>query len=122
VRLCKRIPVRGGLGGGSTDAAAILRWARCTDPEVAAALGADVPYCVVGGRAEVVGVGERVVPLAYEPRSFVLLVPPFGVETGAVFGAWDHLAGARGGAGPVGGVPTTSPRRRCSSSPAGPLA
>lgn len=98
VRLVKRIPVGGGLGGGSADAAAILRWAGATDPELAASLGADVPFCVVGGRAEVTGIGERVRPLGYEERSFVLLLPPFGVDTGAVYRAWDALA-AGGGPG-----------------------
>jgi len=98
VLLCKRIPVRGGLGGGSTDAAAVLRWAGCTDPAVAAALGADVPFCVAGGRASVAGIGERVTPLVYEARSFVLLVPPFGTDTAAVYRAWDSVGpGAAGG-------------------------
>ena len=49
VRLTKRIPLGGGLGGGSADAAAVLRWAGCADPDVAVRLGADVPFCVVGG-------------------------------------------------------------------------
>jgi 4-diphosphocytidyl-2-C-methyl-D-erythritol kinase len=98
VHLRKRIPVGGGLGGGSSDAAAVLRWAGCTDPAVAAALGADVPFCVVGGRAEVTGIGEGVSPLAFEPRAFVLLVPPFGVDTAAVYRAWDSL-----GSGPAQG-------------------
>ncbi|MGP8060361.1 MAG: 4-(cytidine 5'-diphospho)-2-C-methyl-D-erythritol kinase [Acidimicrobiales bacterium] len=91
VRLVKRIPLGGGLGGGSTDAAAILRWAGIADPEVAAALGADVPFCVTGGRAEVTGAGERVRALEHRERSFVLLCPPFGVDTGAVYGAFDAL-------------------------------
>ena len=68
VRLTKRIPLGGGLGGGSTDAGAVLRWAGCADPEVAVGLGADVPFCLVGGRARVEGVGERVTPLPFEPR------------------------------------------------------
>lgn len=104
VRLIKRIPVGGGLGGGSTDAAAILRWAGVTDPAVAAALGSDVPFCVTGGRAEVSGAGERVRSLEHRDRSFVLVCPPFGVDTGAVYGAFDALAtgrrtGRRDGAG-----------------------
>ena len=57
VRLTKRIPLGGGLGGGSTDAAAVLRWAGCTDLEVVLRLGSDVPFCVVGGRARVQGIG-----------------------------------------------------------------
>lgn len=100
VRLVKRIPVGGGLGGGSSDAAAILRWAGCRDLALAASLGADVPFCLLGGRARVGGVGERVAVLAYEPRSFLLLVPPFGVDTAAVYRAWDALGeGVRRAAG-----------------------
>ena len=75
VRLTKRIPAGGGLGGGSADAAAVLRWAGVTDLELAAALGADVPFCLVGGRARVTGVGGVVDPLPFEPRTFTLLHP-----------------------------------------------
>jgi 4-diphosphocytidyl-2-C-methyl-D-erythritol kinase len=93
VRLEKRIPAGAGLGGGSADAAAVLRWAGVSDPEVACALGADVPFCVVGGRALVSGVGEVVEPEQFEDRAFVLLTPPFGVSTAAVYRAWDSLGG-----------------------------
>ena len=91
VRLVKRIPIGGGLGGGSSDAAAVLRWAGCGDLDVAARLGADVPFCLRGGRAQVGGVGDRVVPLEDTTRSFLLLVPPLEVETAAVYRAWDRL-------------------------------
>ncbi len=94
VRLLKRIPVGGGLGGGSADAAAVLRWAGCSDLTVASRLGADVPFCVVGGRARVRGVGERVEPLAPVDRSFVLLLPPLAINTAAVYQAWDSLSPA----------------------------
>ena len=99
VRLIKRIPSGGGLGGGSADAAAVLRWAGGADPEVAARLGADVPFCVVGGRARVEGVGERVTPLPFEPRDYLLVLPPFGVDTARVYRAWDegHRERRRGG-------------------------
>ena len=91
VHLVKRIPPGAGLGGGSADAAAVLRWAGCTDLSVAAGLGADVPFCLIGGRAMVSGIGEVLAPLPYEQRSFVLLLPPFGVETVAVYQSWDAL-------------------------------
>jgi 4-diphosphocytidyl-2-C-methyl-D-erythritol kinase len=90
IHLTKRIPLGGGLGGGSADAAAVLRWAGCTDPDVAVGLGADVPFCLVGGRARVEGVGEKVTPLPFEARDYVLLLPPFGVETARVYRAWDE--------------------------------
>ncbi|HEY1829018.1 MAG TPA: 4-(cytidine 5'-diphospho)-2-C-methyl-D-erythritol kinase [Acidimicrobiales bacterium] len=89
VTVRKRIPVGGGLGGGSTDAGAVLRWAGWADLEAAASLGADVPFCVLGGRALVEGIGERVTPLPFEARQFVLCVPPFEVDTARVYTAWD---------------------------------
>lgn len=92
VELVKRIPPGAGLGGGSADAAAVLRWAGCDDPSVAVRLGADVPFCVAGGRALVRGVGEELEPLPFEPRSFTLLLLPFGMDTAAVYRAWDALA------------------------------
>jgi 4-diphosphocytidyl-2-C-methyl-D-erythritol kinase len=97
VRLHKRIPVGGGLGGGSADAAAVLRWAGVTDLSVAATLGADVPFCLVGGRARVTGIGEIIEPLPFEHREFTLLTPPFAVSTPAVYRAWDDLGGPRAG-------------------------
>src|SRR3954451_1128698 len=66
VRVEKRIPPGAGLGGGSADAAAVLRWAGIDDVEVAVGLGADVPFCVHGGRARVTGIGEVLEPLPYE--------------------------------------------------------
>jgi len=91
VRLTKHIPVGAGLGGGSADAAAVLRWGGVTSTEVAARLGSDVPFCLIGGRARVSGVGEQVTPLPFEERRFVLLLPPISVDTGAVYRAWDYL-------------------------------
>jgi 4-diphosphocytidyl-2-C-methyl-D-erythritol kinase len=89
VHLTKRIPLGGGLGGGSADAGAILRWAGCHDLDLAASIGADVPFCLVGGRARVEGIGQRVTPLEHVERSYLLLMPPFGVDTASVFRAWD---------------------------------
>lgn len=91
VRLTKRIPVGVGLGGGSADAAAVLRWGGVTSPHIAAQLGSDVPFCVAGGRANVSGVGDCVTPLGFQDRKFVLLLPPISVDTGAVYRAWDYL-------------------------------
>ena len=93
VRLVKRVPAGAGLGGGSSDAAAVLRWAGCSDLAVAASLGADVPFCLVGGRARVRGVGEVVEPLPAVARTFTLLIPPLTVPTPAVYRNWDALGG-----------------------------
>jgi len=101
VRLDKQVPAGAGLGGGSSDAAAVLRWAGCTDVAVAAGLGADVAFCVVGGRARVRGVGEVVEPLPVVPRTFTLLVPPLPVSTPAVYRAWDALGGPAASDGSV---------------------
>lgn len=99
VTLTKRIPAGAGLGGGSADAAAVLRWAGYDDLVVAASLGADVPFCVVGGRARVTGTGDVIEPLPRVESVFTLLTPPFGVPTAAVYRAWDELGGPTG-AGP----------------------
>jgi 4-diphosphocytidyl-2-C-methyl-D-erythritol kinase len=91
VHLEKRIPLRAGLGGGSSDAAATLmalarlwridlRAGQLTD--VAATVGADVPFFLAGGTALGLGRGDEIYPLADLPRHWiVLLVPGFGVST-----------------------------------------
>lgn len=94
ITVTKNIPHGGGLGGGSADAAAILRWAGWTTPDRArrgAAIGADVPFCVIGGRARVTGIGEEITPLPFEDRVVTLVVPPLRVSTPAVYRAWDAL-------------------------------
>jgi 4-diphosphocytidyl-2-C-methyl-D-erythritol kinase len=106
IRLVKRIPPGAGLGGGSADAAAVLRWAGWHGDRAslaaAATLGADVPFCLVGGRARVRGIGEEVEALPFVARSFVLLLVPLAVDTGAAYRAYDEL-GAPWGAGADGG-------------------
>ena len=91
----KRIPNGGGLGGGSADAAAILRWSEHpTDADglaAAARLGADVAFCLVGGRARVRGIGEIVESLPHLERTVTLVVPPVHVSTPVVYRAWDDL-------------------------------
>lgn len=107
ITLEKNIPVAAGLGGGSADAAAVVR-ALCRiwgeDPgspavsRVAAALGADVPVCLAGRPARVSGIGERVVPLSGAAALWVLLVNPgVPLSTADVFGAYrpgDGMAAA----------------------------
>jgi 4-diphosphocytidyl-2-C-methyl-D-erythritol kinase len=103
VRLVKRIPLGAGLGGGSADAAAVLRWAGISGEAgiaLAAELGADVPFCLEGwGRARVRGVGEALERLPFDEvqgRAYTLLTPPFGVPTAAVYRAWDEMGGPVG--------------------------
>jgi 4-diphosphocytidyl-2-C-methyl-D-erythritol kinase len=91
VHVDKRIPHGGGLGGGSADAAAVLRWAGYDDLVGASRLGADIPFCLVGGRARVRGIGEIVEPLPFQQLDITLVVPPFGVSTPAVYRAWDDM-------------------------------
>lgn len=92
VQIEKNIPSGGGLGGGSADAAAILNWAGFTDLEAASRLGADIPFCMIGGRARVRGIGEVIDRLPPVRREITLVIPPFGVSTPAVYKAWDDLA------------------------------
>ena len=99
IRLHKNIPLQAGLGGGSADAAAALmalsrlwkvpvRPAQLTD--VAATLGADVPFFLAGGTALGLGRGDEVYPLADLPRHWiVLLVPGFGVSTADAYDWYD---------------------------------
>ena len=92
----KRIPLGGGLGGGSSDAASTLvgldrLWGLGMDADRLAALavrlGADVPVFVRGLAAWAEGVGERLAPLTLEQPWYVLIVLPFAVSTAAVFRA-----------------------------------
>ena len=100
IAIDKQIPHGGGLGGGSTDAATVMRWAGMSSgpAELARAsrLGADIPFCLVGGRARVRGIGEIVEPLPYIERTFTLVIPPLTVSTPAAYRAWDDLGGPTG--------------------------
>jgi len=87
ITLEKNLPVASGLGGGSADAAAVLRalGARPPRPEM---LGADLPACLAGRPLRMRGLGEVLVPLPPLPDLHVLLVNPGrGLATPAVFGA-----------------------------------
>jgi 4-diphosphocytidyl-2-C-methyl-D-erythritol kinase len=102
VEIEKRVPVAAGLGGGSGDAAAILRLAagEVDDlPGLAAELGADVPSQLEPTLALVRGAGERVEPLpAPSPHAAVLLPDGGGLGTAAVFAEADRLGLGRGAA------------------------
>ena len=96
VTVHKRIPIGAGLGGGSADAAAVLRWAGITDTVSAASIGADVAFCLAGGRARVTGIGEIIEPLPYLSEQYTLSLAPVGCDTAAVYAAWDELGGPAG--------------------------
>ena len=91
VRVFKVIPPGGGLGGGSADAGAILRWAGGVTDQAALTLGGDVPFCQLGGRALVEGVGEKLSELPFEAREVTLALLSFGVDTRACYEAYDEL-------------------------------
>jgi 4-diphosphocytidyl-2-C-methyl-D-erythritol kinase len=100
VELEKNLPVAAGLGGGSADAAALLRAVRAANPDRAGAidwhglasrLGADVPVCLAGAPALIRGVGDRIDPLAHPlpPLAAVLVNPRLPLSTARVFAALD---------------------------------
>ena len=101
MKLEKRIPVGGGLGGGSSNAAAMLRGVRelhqlaVTDDElaeVARTLGSDVPFLVRGGSAIVEGLGERLEHHEHPPDVHaVLAFPAAACPTGPVYGKFDLM-------------------------------
>lgn len=104
----KRLPVAAGLGGGSSDAATALRLANATlsEPlppgalhEVAARLGADVPFFLAEGPQLGTGDGTTLAPLDLPQDFWILLVLPPGAEkesTGSVYAAFDARSGAEG--------------------------
>ncbi len=106
VDIAKRIPVAAGLGGGSSDAAAVLvaldrllgpgaPLARRVDlGALAARVGSDVPFFLAGGAAFVAGRGEKVSPLQTDlALPLLLAVPAFGVSAGDAYGWWDDDRG-----------------------------
>jgi 4-diphosphocytidyl-2-C-methyl-D-erythritol kinase len=96
VRLVKRIPAGAGLGGGSSDAAAVIRHFGGVSDVGAAVLGADVPFCIAGGRAHVSGIGDEIEQLPDESLHFVIVTPGFPVSTKAVYDAYDDLGAPAG--------------------------
>lgn len=100
IRLTKNIPMQSGLGGGSSDAAGLLR-ALNHDGKVplnelepvAAAVGADVPFFLHGGRARGEGYGDRITPLPDGPEEwYVIAKPPIGCSTPEMYAALDAKA------------------------------
>ena len=96
ISLEKRIPSQAGMGGGSSDAASCLRalqrlWGVRLSPEklqaIALTLGADVPFFLGAGHAWVEGIGEQLTPIQLPPAQFLVVKPPVGLSTPAIFGA-----------------------------------
>ena len=89
----KRLPAEAGMGGGSADAAAVLRGLQrlhrmLTDKEIreiALQVGADVPFCLQGGLCRCEGVGEILTPVIGPTLWFAVVKPPRGVSTKALF-------------------------------------
>lgn len=103
VRLDKSIPEGAGLGGGSSDAAAMLRFLNRTTPQpldpaalnsLAADLGADVPFFLMDGPAWATGIGENLTParVDFSGLTLVLACPPVRVDTAWAYREWDRLA------------------------------
>lgn len=100
INLVKRIPAQSGLGGGSTDAAGLLRAVNALLPapvgerdllDVAGAVGADVPFFLVGGKARGEGYGEMLSPLPDEPPRLVVVArPEVDCPTPAAYAALDR--------------------------------
>ncbi|MBQ7568879.1 4-(cytidine 5'-diphospho)-2-C-methyl-D-erythritol kinase [bacterium] len=103
IRLVKTIPAGGGLGGGSADAAAMLNGLNALydlqlgDDEmlaIAATIGSDVPFAVMGGTALGTGRGEKLtqLPTTLAPYRVVLVTPSEGLSTPTVYAHWDKMA------------------------------
>ncbi|MCR4797861.1 MAG: 4-(cytidine 5'-diphospho)-2-C-methyl-D-erythritol kinase [Lachnospiraceae bacterium] len=101
ISLEKRIPVAAGMAGGSTDAAAVLKGINTLYDlglsveqlqKHGLTLGADIPYCIMGGTALSEGIGEVLSPLSPMPQTPLLIAKPkIGVSTGAIYKALDSL-------------------------------
>lgn len=98
IHLDKRLPLGGGLGGGSSDAATTLialnvlwgiRWPPPRLRELGLRLGADVPFFIFGGSAFAEGIGEALHPLALEPAWYLVIDPGVSVPTARIFAAED---------------------------------
>jgi 4-diphosphocytidyl-2-C-methyl-D-erythritol kinase len=106
LEITKRVPVAGGMGGGSADAAATLLacdalWnsglSRDELAHLAAELGADVPFSLLGGTAVGLGVGDDLSPALVKAQTdWVLVTADFGLSTPEVFRTLDRLRAAEG--------------------------
>ncbi|WP_413455724.1 4-(cytidine 5'-diphospho)-2-C-methyl-D-erythritol kinase [Glutamicibacter sp. FR1] len=101
LHITKRVPIAGGMGGGSADAAATLvacneLWGTGLDREelgrLGARLGADVPFALMGGAAIGLGIGDKLAPLLTRAKTHWVLIPAsYGLSTPRVYGMLDRL-------------------------------
>jgi 4-diphosphocytidyl-2-C-methyl-D-erythritol kinase len=115
IELRKAIPHGAGLGGGSADAAAILKYATPVAGDrlhyleverIAATIGADVPFCLrATGAMRVRGIGDDLVSVNFPELAIVIATPPFGCATAEVYRAWDALGGPTGVTIDIEGLP-----------------
>ena len=94
IALDKRLPMGGGLGGGSSDAASVLlglnrlwglNWSRSQLQALALELGADVPVFIFGSNAYARGIGEILHAVELPPSWYLVLIPPAHVSTAKIF-------------------------------------
>ncbi|MEA2554507.1 MAG: 4-diphosphocytidyl-2-C-methyl-D-erythritol kinase [Fimbriimonadaceae bacterium] len=99
IEVTKRIPIESGLGGGSSNAAGILRAVQKLTGvgstaelhSVAAAVGTDVPFFLLGGRAQGIGYGDHLMALRDEPREWLLIArPEVGCPTPEMYAKLDE--------------------------------
>ena len=101
IEIEKNIPISGGMAGGSTDCAAVLKGMnklfklKLSEQELmdrGVKLGADVPFCIMGKTARAEGIGEILTPIPNKLKGYIVLAkPPISVSTGFVYGRIDEV-------------------------------
>lgn len=115
IKITKRIPLAAGLGGGSSNAAAVLYGANILFGlglsqlelmQIGLQLGADVPFCLCGGLALAEGIGEKLTPYAFTQQQLLIINPGCAVSTREVFARWQ--ADPQQGQAPKQGMPAAA--------------
>lgn len=120
LRLSKQIPPGMGLGGGSSDAAAVVRglrelWSLDVSEEqlaeMAASLGSDVPLFLAGPTSRMQGRGEQLSPVEVHPFAVLMILPPLHCSTGEVYRAYDEQPVSLAGQEMLEAIATQPPSR-----------